>query len=187
MKKIFTTIALTLLFVSAGFGATALSLKLFLSNIEINTTELPNKGYVRMQPGVWQTVIIGKQDCYWVDFTRLSEAPRVGWKSAWNYIFEDLVPTVGNPPLTPEQEITCRIGQPVINYVVKANGTRITRPLFDGALWLSTRDTIAQWKQIGSIEVGKSCEPLIIRQTTYEYRYCTSAAGIRGLTASSQQ
>lgn len=187
MKKILITIALTMLVMSAGFGVVGLSVKDFLSKIEILTTELPNKGYVRMQPGVWQTVILGKQDCYWGDFTRLSEAPRVGWKPAWNYIVEDLIPTVGNPPLTPEQEIICRTGLPVLEYVVQKNGTRTTRPLFDGALWLATRDTGAQWKQIGNIEIGKPCELQVIRKTTYEYRYCTNTAGVRGLTASIQK
>jgi hypothetical protein len=178
-RLIFWLAVANLLMLAVGIGAVSYSVKEFLQNVQVNTTQLPDKGWVR-----WQTVFAGSRGCNSVDFTRINEAPKMGWTPAWDYIQNALIPAFGNPPLTAAEEQFCYGDWPNISYVVQVNGTYTTRPLYDGELWLATRDTTAQWKQIGRIEVGAACEPTIIRQTTYEYRFCTNAAGMRGLTAS---
>lgn len=178
MKKIIFSVLLALLIVSAGVAAVSYSVKDFLSNIQINTTQMPVKGWVR-----WQTVIATERGCNWVDFTRLSETPKVGWKAAWDFIQQDLIPTFGNPPLTEAEKVFCYGDWPAVSFIVQKNGTYTTRPLYDGDLWLASRDTTSQWKQIGRVEVGAICEQDTIRKTSYEYHFVKNAAGTRGLTA----
>lgn len=177
MKKILLAVVMALIFTTAGIGAVSYSVKEFLTNVQINTTQMPDKGWAR-----WQTVIFDKRGCVWVDFTRLPETPKVGWIPAWDFIQNAMIPTFGNPVLTPEQEKFCYADWPAINYIVEKNGTYKTRPLYDGNLWLSTRDTGAQWKEIGRVEVGRECETTVIRKTAFTYRWATNVAGLRGLT-----
>lgn len=181
MKK-FLLGALMGLFLTAGvgFSAVSYSVKEFLQNMQVNTTQMPAKGWVR-----WQTVIFDQRGCIWVDFTRLAETPRVGWMPGWDFIQNVLIPTFGNPPLTTAEQAFCFGDWPSIDYVAAPNGTYTTRPMYDRDLWLATRDTTAQWKQTGRISIaGSTCEPTVIRQTTYAYRYCRDTGGNAGLTAS---
>lgn len=181
MKKfligVFVGVALT---AGLGFSAVSYSVKEFLQNMQVNTTQMPAKGWVR-----WQTVIFDRRGCNWVDFTRINETPRVGWMPGWDFIQNVMIPTFGNPPLTEAEQSFCFGDWPSIDYVVAPNSTNTTRPRYDRDLWLATRDTTAQWKQTGRITIANStCEPTVIRQTAYAYRYCRDAAGNAGLTVS---
>lgn len=182
IKKILLTVIAVFIFTTAGVGAVSYSVKEFLTNIQVNTTQMPDRGWIR-----WQTAIFDKRGCVWVDFTRLPETPKAGWMRAWDFIQNIMIPTFGNPPLTPEQQKFCYGDWPAINYIVDKNGTYKTRPLYDGDLWLSTRDTGAVWKEIGRVEVGRECESTVIRKTTFNYRWTTNLAGVRGLTACTLQ
>lgn len=179
MKKIILSALITLSIVSISLGAISYSVKDFLSNIEINTTQMPAKGWAR-----W-TTITSERGCYWLDFSRINETPKVGWKPAWDYINQVLIPTFGNAPLTDADKIFCFGDLPAIVHTVQKNGTYATRPMYDGELWLKTRDTNAQWKEVGRVEVGNKCEPEVIRKTTYNYHWVNNKAGLRGLTACS--
>lgn len=176
MKKTLIILGVFLL-VTTGWAVTY-SLQDILSKVQINTTQLPNTGWVR-----WESALFGKRGCYWVDLTKASVAPRVTWKPAWDYIQLDLIPKFGNPPLTEQQKQFCFGDWPAIAYVVKPNGTKTSRPMYDGELWLSTRDIGAQWREIGRVStIDTVCESAVIRQTSVRYHWVTNAAGLRGLT-----
>lgn len=177
MKSKHLVVLLTLLTTGGlAFAATSLSVIEFLKAVQVNTTQMPT-GWVR-----WQTTVVSDRGCAWVDFTRINETPKIGWKSAWDFINQDLIPTFGNPPITAAQEDFCWKDIAPIAFVVAKNGTTLTRPIFDGDLWLATRDTASQWKQTGRVDVGVACEKEVIRKTTYNYHWTTNSSGLRGLT-----
>lgn len=164
---------LTITVVWAGYGARDI-----LLNVRVNTTQLPGKLWVS-----YSAAFFGTNGCVWLDLSKINVAPRVSWKSAWSYIQDDLIPIFGSPLLTEQERQFCAGIIPAVTYVVKPNGTYTTRPLYDGELWLVTRDIGASWREIGRVEVGAACEPAIIRQTTFAYRWTVNANGRRGLSA----
>lgn len=175
MKNIFKGIAIGVLLTTfVAIAATSLTVKEFLNNIQVNTTQLP-KGWVR-----WK-ILTGERACTWIDLSRWNEASKKGWMSAWDYIFIELIPKFGSQPLTAEQAVFCYAdwdALPVWN--VKPNGTMTERPTYDLQKFLAD----GTWVINGRVSLTTLCGADLIRKTPgYEYHKIINSAGVESLTA----
>lgn len=140
-----------------------------LDRISVNDAH-PPKTYWRCP-----AELCGKRTCGWVDENRRPEVARFGWTTLNNRIYMLRAQFTAQKNSAKDDEI-CLQGLPAIRVVAAVTGTR---PLYDGALYESTK----VWKAIGTVLVGAACEDGVVRQTTVEYHYVTNAAGLRGLAA----
>ena len=153
---------------------------------EVNTTKAPTL-YFR-----WQSC--SKE--YWCIRTKpeyLSTLPvGSGWENAVEYLTRKAVIA---PPLTQDERNLCFAGLTLPTWKVAAHSSYTTRPLFDGdkyeaclanqAITDKTQcNTKPHWVQFGSVAVGTSCEPKVIRSSggSITYHYTTNAGKVRGLS-----
>ena len=185
MKKWVIGVGLALL-AGQAVADTPLTVQQFLENVQVNTTQLPNRVWVR-----WGTTTPGVYGCYWMDFTRVAEAPKVDWSSAWDYITL-LASTFGNQALSAADTQFCYADWPAptpMTYKVAPSspGSTQVQTLYSASAWVNSY-TLKQPRKISAAFIAPltSCEadPIVTINTDgRELHYATNADGVRGLAA----